>query len=446
MTRTLRNKHPYSFDFKTKPGKVIVRYLRYRYFHRCQYVVIVALCLLFLAASLISVYPLGGDYILAVIVMTIILLSVLSVPWFWYVNRENKKLVESIIFPIIDKRLNTCAKMYPQKYSVVKRVLLKDSKFVNGNKTNDLKVLVAFSNGEVCEYPFKFITSERKDGIYVRELSLTNYVCTNKREIETYSKKQGATSTRNYAVLLSAIILFIGVAIMIPSFILINSPEGINKFAFTLIGTIMLFSIASYLGNRFNNNHSKFKILGTIFEIPATIIILAIRLVVPALAILMDIIIMLSFTFLPIIVVFRFLEIYASFPISSQTATFITLAIGSFLLVYCPKYVRNAIYKTTVALDFHERSFKRKVADFMVYAYDANAIKFIFNCAYVAFVGAICINHFQNETYLFGQDTDEAIMNAFVIFLAFEGIKASYKDVKISAIAFFEKLIKVIVE
>lgn len=251
--RPKRNKHPFSVDYQTKPGKAVIRYLRYRYFHRYQYLCILLFCVLFLMVSILSVYSLGMDYILGSIAISLILLSFFSLPWWLFVDMENKKLVERIIFPIIDKRLSEIAKRFPEKYSVAKRILIKDSKFIDGERTMDLKVLVAFSGGDVYEYPFPFITSERKDGVYIRELSLTNYLCTNKKELAQYSQRKKPKIDKVYAFCISAIVLFVGIAIMFPSFLFINTPEDFKKFCFSIIVVLVLLALSGYLSNRLNN-------------------------------------------------------------------------------------------------------------------------------------------------------------------------------------------------
>lgn len=41
---------------------------------------------------------------------------------------------------------------------------------------------------------------------------------------------------------------------------------------------------------------------------------------------------------------------------------------------------------------------------------------------------------------------DDAIMNAFVVFLALEGVKSSYKKIRLRSGAFLDKLLRIICE
>lgn len=64
--------------------------------------------------------------------------------------------------------------------------------------------------------------------------------------------------------------------------------------------------------------------------------------------------------------------------------------------------------------------------------------------AYTVFVCIICIKKFQFSEFLFSKEIDEVILNAFVVFLSFEGIRSSYKRIHLSAISFFQKILSLL--
>ena len=80
----------------------------------------------------------------------------------------------------------------------------------------------------------------------------------------------------------------------------------------------------------------------------------------------------------------------------------------------------------------------------MRYVYDSNLVNFLLNCAYVLLVIIICLKKYQSMGSLISPKIDDAIMNAFVVFLAFEGVKSSYKKIKLRSGAFLDKLLKII--
>ena len=45
---------------------------------------------------------------------------------------------------------------------------------------------------------------------------------------------------------------------------------------------------------------------------------------------------------------------------------------------------------------------------------------------------------------LFDKEIDDVILNAFVVFLSFEGIRSSYKRIQLSAISFFQKILSLL--
>ena len=76
--------------------------------------------------------------------------------------------------------------------------------------------------------------------------------------------------------------------------------------------------------------------------------------------------------------------------------------------------------------------------------YDAGSVEFLLNVAYAVFVCIICIKKFQYSEFLFSREIDEVILNAFVLFLSFEGIRSSYKRIHLSAISLFQKILRLL--
>ena len=87
------------------------------------------------------------------------------------------------------------------------------------------------------------------------------------------------------------------------------------------------------------------------------------------------------------------------------------------------------------------KKFKKRLAELIIYIYDAGAVEFLLNTAYAVFVCIICIKKFQFSEFLFNKEIDEVILNAFVVFLSFEGIRSSYKKIRISAKSLFLKIL-----
>lgn len=160
----------------------------------------------------------------------------------------------------------------------------------------------------------------------------------------------------------------------------------------------------------------------------------------PVLAILVEVMFILAFALLPTIGILWCVRHFFDIQISASTICFVTLVIGSFLIVYCPKYIKFIIEWIPLVNHTEGNSSKQKLAEFMRYVYDANTVNFLLNCLYVVLIGVICIRKLQDMGPLINDEIDEAIANAFVVFLAFEGVKATYHSVNMKSRTFFKKL------
>ena len=126
------------------------------------------------------------------------------------------------------------------------------------------------------------------------------------------------------------------------------------------------------------------------------------------------------------------------------TEIFIVLVLSSFIIVYCPSYIRSIIYRMPFVVYTEGKKFKKRMADLIIYVYDAGVVEFLLNVTYVIFVGIICIKKYQNSGFLFSKEIDDVILNAFVVFLSFEGIRSSYKRIRLSAKSFFLKILMIL--
>ena len=112
--------------------------------------------------------------------------------------------------------------------------------------------------------------------------------------------------------------------------------------------------------------------------------------------------------------------------------------------MYCPSYIKRVIFKIPLVTHSGGKKFKKKLAEFIIYIYDAGAVEFLLNVTYTVFICIICIKKFQFSEFLFDKEIDDVILNAFVVFLSFEGIRSSYKRIQLSAISFFQKILSLL--
>ena len=147
---------------------------------------------------------------------------------------------------------------------------------------------------------------------------------------------------------------------------------------------------------------------------------------------------------LPVCVVIFLTNKVAPGLICKPTEYFVILVLSSFILVYCPSYIKRVICKTPFVAHTEGKRFKKRLAELIIYIYDAGSVEFLLNVAYTVFVCIICIKKFQFSEFLFDKEIDDVILNAFVVFLSFEGIRSSYKRIQLSAILFFQKILSLL--
>lgn len=207
----IRNKHPYTVDEKSSSGNVIIRYVKYRFLHSWVFVGIIV----FWFVCSVILFGLSWEQIQNLLWITI-LLSVflflaLTVVWSGIVNIMNIRLEKRIVYPIVDRLLANSINVSSRKYRVKRRKLVRidDGDISKGEPYES--IVVFLSDGSICEYPFPYVTSERKDGVIVRSLSLTHYVCNNERLIAKAKSWLPEMSLNTWLKIISFLILVLGV-------------------------------------------------------------------------------------------------------------------------------------------------------------------------------------------------------------------------------------------
>lgn len=194
------------------------------------------------------------------------------------------------------------------------------------------------------------------------------------------------------------------------------------------------------------SKNQRTKRLSVIFALPLSIVFFLLNMGMPIMAIFVDLIVIIVSTALPTMAIMLFITKVLNFEIANSTMLFVTLVICSYLSVYSPSYIKGVINLVPFVNHTEGSKGKESVADFMRYVYDSNLLNFLINCAYVLLFGIVCLKKYQGMGPLINTAIDDAIMNAFVVFLAFEGVKSSYKKIKLRSGTFLDKLLRIICE
>lgn len=436
-----RNKHPYKIDERFLSGKVVVMYVRYRFFHNW---VFIALTLFWLSFSLLIfslIWNEGFITLFSTGFILILLYGFLMGAWSKIVDCINLRLEKKIVYPIVDRLLAKSLKLSSRKCRVKRRKLIRID---DGSMDSPYEsVVVFFGDGSICEYPFSFMAEKCKGAVSVRTLSLTHYMCKNEKSIAEASSWLPELSLNSWLKLVTFLIIFLGgISFCIFTFM----PPAIFFFILFLMVAIVVMFIYLYPQQKSHNvkkvtwKMGLFKVMKT----PISIIYLFTTLNLPFMALLIVSIVSVIAAVLPIYIVIFLINKVAPGLISKPTEYFVILVLSSFILVYCPSYIKRVICKTPFVTHTEGKRFKKRIAELIIYIYDAGSVEFLLNVAYAVFVCIICIKKFQYSEFLFSREIDEVILNAFVLFLSFEGIRSSYKRIHLSAISLFQKILRLL--
>lgn len=436
-----RNKHPYKIDERFLSGKVVVMFVRYRFFHNW---VFIALTLFWLSFSLLIfslIWNEGFITLFSTGFILILLYGFLMGAWSKIVDCINLRLEKKIVYPIVDRLLAKSLKLSLRKCRVKRRKLIRID---DGSMDSPYEsVVVFFGDGSICEYPFSFMAEKCKGAVSVRTLSLTHYVCKNEKSIAEASSWLPELSLNSWLKLVTFLIIFLGgISFCIFTFM----PPAIFFFILFLMVAIVVMFIYLYPQQKSHNvkkvtwKMGLFKVMKT----PISIIYLFTTLNLPFMALLIVSIVSVIAAVLPVYIVIFLTNKAVPGLICKPTEYFVILVLSSFILVYCPSYIKRVICKTPFVTHTEGKRFKKRIAELIIYIYDAGSVEFLLNVAYAVFVCIICIKKFQYSEFLFSREIDEVILNAFVLFLSFEGIRSSYKRIHLSAISLFQKILRLL--
>lgn len=437
-----RNKHPYSVDEKSSSGNVVIRYVKYRFLHSWVFVGIVVFWLICSILLLGFILEQRKESLWITIPMSVFLFLVLTVAWSCIVNRMNKRLEKKIVYPIVDKLLANSTSVSPKKYGVKRRKLVRidDGDISKGEPYESIVVFLA--DGSIFEYPFPFVSLERNEGVIVRSLSLTHYVCNDERRIAKARSWFPEVSLNTWLKLIS--FLFLGLGFIVFSIFLLLSHKG---FAYIFMGSLAIVSI--YV-DKYAKRDSKDlegsycrKIIN-VMAIPIALFHLLAMLAMPFISVVIVAFFSVLSAVTPPCIIVSLLSMIDGVTFNKTTKIFIILVASSFIIVYSPSYIRSIIYRLPFVTYTEGKKYKKRMAELIKYVYDAGVVEFILNLTYVIFVGVICIKKYQNLGFLFSNEIDDVILNAFVVFLSFEGIRSSYKRIRLSAKSFFLKILMIL--
>ena len=223
--------------------------------------------------------------------------------------------------------------------------------------------------------------------------------------------------------LLAAGIIFIGLAIVILAFWLGGSTTWMK-----IVGKVLLADvfIAVFLLLALSSFKDKSGVVGTIFKVAfwnMQLWLIVIQLIFPSMLILMGLI---TIVLLPYSLVNFLLKGLSNIiELSQQTIMFLSLSIGAIVTAH---YSKPLFKLTSSVLTSHRHQYERYFPMMVEYVYKPANMQFVVYFLYVIYLVVSTVYRFENsEQRMIGNDLDLAVLESFLVFIAFSNMKAKYE-------------------
>ncbi|MBO6255549.1 MAG: hypothetical protein J6O49_18190 [Bacteroidaceae bacterium] len=322
-----------------------------------------------------------------------------------------KKIVEKKLQKIIeklckDKRVKEIWSDYyivvpKQQYLPIKRFLL-----------------VGLSDGKVC----KFKVSHTNDDRFAIDMN-PEFVENDSKMTPLIKKKEG----RNPKVKAERIMSYIAASVLLIGFIIIaltlwlgSSTEWMQTAAYILIGDFFLALIVETSLSRFEKSN---RLIGFIYRTAfwnLQILRIIIMLLLPSMLLIMGLMVVVLFPFAIILMVLKSLATIAA--ISSQTILFVSLTLGAIISGH---YSGPLFGWLSRALTANGHRYEKYFQELVEYVYKPSNIQFVVYLLYVVYLSVSTIYRFETSgSAMIGNDKDLAILESFLVFIAFSNMKS----------------------
>jgi hypothetical protein len=237
------------------------------------------------------------------------------------------------------------------------------------------------------------------------------------------SEKSKKAAAERVMGLLAAGIIFIGLAIVILAFWLGGSTTWMK-----IVGKVLLADvfIAVFLLLALSSFKDKSGVVGTIFKVAfwnMQLWLVVIQLIFPSMLILLGLI---TIVLLPYSLVnFLLKGLLIVVEISQQTIMFLSLSMGAIVTAH---YSKPLFKFTSSVLTSHRHQYERYFPMMVEYVYKPANMQFVVYFLYVIYLVVSTVYRFENsEQRMIGNDLDLAVLESFLVFIAFSNMKAKYE-------------------
>ncbi|SKC54648.1 hypothetical protein SAMN06298215_1519 [Bacteroidales bacterium WCE2008] len=281
-------------------------------------------------------------------------------------------------------------------------------------------MLVVLSNGKVYRYE---VESAEKNGFV---LNMNASLCEDKQELELVKKHtskltkedSAAKVKRKFSIAAACVLvfgmLFIGLIIWLSETMAWMRSVGWAVAAVFVLSLVLSLALSSFEGKK--------SFFGTVFLVASWVLgmsWLLVQLIFPALLLLVGFMFIIMFPFAMVFIALR--AICALTVINPQTILFFSLSAGAIISAYYSKPLFSWLSRI---LTSNGHRYEKYFQDIVEYVYQPSNIQFVIHLLYFMYLVVSTTHRLQIDGVpLFGNGWDLAVLESFLVFIAFSNMK-----------------------
>lgn len=223
-------------------------------------------------------------------------------------------------------------------------------------------------------------------------------------------------------------VIFIAIFAVSMKFIDLNSKKGLIIF----FSFLLYLPLAFWIGSLTNKKTNKIiKVLIYLFCSPLAVIYVVLKFSYPFISICMNFIFYIVVAFIPTLII-GYLDKLNIIDISYEKLMFLMLTTVSIILVALNKYLLKFVLRYSPVFTKNEgRKDTLELIKLTEYIFNPNNIRFVIYLLYFIFLFLFSLAHLDEKFIFENKLLDNAILQAFLVFLAYDSIRINSKNIKL---------------
>ena len=204
-------------------------------------------------------------------------------------------------------------------------------------------------------------------------------------------------------------------------------------------GYIVIYHFTRWLHTKWNNN--VMEATSRIVTIPVDFFFFLVVIAKPFITIFGTFLYIFLYAFCVPALLFKFLSYLGWLTIKEETIAFIVIALGSILCSHSYKFTKWLIHQTPLQ-DRGNHIYESYSESMAVYLIHPSNVIFFLYVVYFVLLGVSGFLQIEYNSYLFSGTLDEAMLKAFLVFVAFTNMRAKAEETKVEARELLQRTLK----